>query len=443
MRKAPFHIGFLLVLALAIALGCNEDTVLTPPPGGSDTIPPIPDPVDTIPPAPVPALNIRYSLVEEKALLEWTAPYDDNILEPVTQYEIRYSYTSGFVPPNFWDLSTPVDDPPAPGAPGSDQQYTFSWPPRGKDLYVGIRSYDERNNRSPNSDLAMVHIPGHGFAGRVVDGITHAPIEGLAVRLAAGGFVDLATDAEGSFSVDDVRPGALNVEIKMGPATIPYHRFSQSLVLDRDMEKTFTMIPYEEPVSPYLQSLKITILGLFKFLTDTDRPTHHVFARWHTLPVACYIPPFVNSNGVDYQALAIAAADQWMSQTGVLLFDFVDAPPDTGVTLNYRRREDIAPLIGITFHETGDDDHPIRSDVHVINDFANEHNLFKVMLHELGHTIRLWQHMATNEFIMFGGQPLPDVISDDEVTVVKLHTTLPVRVDMNHYDESPPEAVSR
>ena len=39
---------------------------------------------------------------------------------------------------------------------------------------------------------------------------------------------------------------------------------------------------------------------------------------------------------------------------------------------------------------------------------------------------------------MYGGQPLPADITDDEVLAVQLHTALPNGIDMVIYDESAP-----
>jgi len=61
--------------------------------------------------------------------------------------------------------------------------------------------------------------------------------------------------------------------------------------------------------------------------------------------------------------------------------------------------------------------------------------IYKVFLHELGHTISLG-HTDDRSFIMFAGQPLPGDVSDDEARVVRLHASLPVRIDMAIYDEN-------
>jgi hypothetical protein len=57
-------------------------------------------------------------------------------------------------------------------------------------------------------------------------------------------------------------------------------------------------------------------------------------------------------------------------------------------------------------------------------------------MHELGHTIPLL-HLPAG-FIMYGSQPLPSDISDDEVTMVKLLLALPNGTVLDRYNSTPP-----
>jgi hypothetical protein len=72
-----------------------------------------------------------------------------------------------------------------------------------------------------------------------------------------------------------------------------------------------------------------------------------------------------------------------------------------------------------------------------VSEASNAQVVYKVFLHEFGHTIPLG-HTDDMSFIMFVGQPLPGDISDDEARVVQLHASLPVRIDMAIYDENSP-----
>ena len=81
--------------------------------------------------------------------------------------------------------------------------------------------------------------------------------------------------------------------------------------------------------------------------------------------------------------------------------------------------------------------HPLRDDIEIVNDFVTVEDLYRVMMHELGHTIH-FGHLGYQEFIMYIGGNLPADISNDEAEAVKLLVSLPSRINMAIYDESSP-----
>ncbi|MDH3216175.1 MAG: hypothetical protein OEN01_07780 [Candidatus Krumholzibacteria bacterium] len=426
---------FSTILVIAAMVSCSESRSPFTPKGGSpnDTLPPI-EPSDTIAPAAVTDASLDFSSTGTEIVFRWSAPHDDAPTDKVDRYEIRFSYTRGSYPPAFWDLSTPVSDPPDPGEPGTVQSYIFDNLERGKDLYVGIRSYDDSDNRSQPSDLATAHIPGLDFLGRCVDVYTRVPIEGLGVRIASGPVFDVTTDVNGEFSVDEVFPGAVSFDIVSGPSTIDYHRLSQLLVLDSDSTHVFVMIRVEPTTAPELNGANL--LSFLKQITETDdRP---VLAKWRHYPVRCYIVPFVNSNGVDYELASKTAAQRWNARTGRPIFTLVDSAPDTGIVVIYRPREEMSG-IAFTHYELDEEGHPVREEIHVVDDFrsSDASYLYSVMLHELGHTIG-FAHINLPNFIMYGQHLVVDDISDDETAAAILLQALPTRVDMSTYDESTP-----
>jgi hypothetical protein len=275
-------------------------------------------------------------------------------------------------------------------------------------------------------------VPGVEFHGRCINALTGNPIEGLAVRLASGTQFNLATDENGEFARDDLLPGGSAVVIKTGAAASDYHQLSQIFYLAGDSTHTFVMIPFQQTVAPELGG--ISILQFLKTLTETLPPNTHL-AKWQSYPVPVYIPTYVNDNGVDYGAMSRAAAQRWMDRSGKPLFRFVDSKPDTGIVLAYKPPEDMHGLIGVTQHTVGADSHPILDEIRILNNVepTGAAFLYKVILHEFGHTIR-FGHIDDRAFIMHGGQPLPDDISDDEANAVILHYGLPTRVDMAIYD---------
>jgi hypothetical protein len=68
-----------------------------------------------------------------------------------------------------------------------------------------------------------------------------------------------------------------------------------------------------------------------------------------------------------------------------------------------------------------------------VNTFSDPVTLHIVMLHELGHTIRLW-HLPAG-FLMYGGQPLPGDPTGEEVWLVRVLHGMDDRTDLSIYQE--------
>ena len=223
MYQVYHCIIWVAVIAVLVFTGCSDSespTDMGPLTG------------DTTPPAAVSDAVLVLSNVTGEAVLEWTAPHDDSQDDRVARYEIHFSYTQGFDPPDFWDVSTPVPNPPDPGDPGDRERYSFETPRMARDLHVGIRSFDEAGNRSPSSNLTTVHVPGYTFSGRCEDVFSRAPLEGLAagprrgvpvggLQLLAGASFRSGIGVEGDppraeagrrFPVDGAQRGALAVQ---------------------------------------------------------------------------------------------------------------------------------------------------------------------------------------------------------------------------------------
>lgn len=428
-------VRFFVVAAAVVLLGCAGAGGPADP-GNQDSIPPI-TAADTIPPQQVEGLTVIWSPPSNRLTIEWTAPWDNEPDLPVKRYEIRYTYTRGFTPPNFWQQSTIVFDPPLPGDPGKTERYLLGNASRGQDFYVGVRAYDGEENASPASDLSTIHVPGLTFRGQVINGLTKTPVPGLAVRLTAGVVRDVVTDANGQFTQDDILPGAVNIRIRQGTATTLFHELTQVFVMGADLSHNFVMVPYLPTTMP--ASGGISALSLQKVMTNKHGASPVILAKWHKVPVPVYIPAFVNGDGVNYKLQAERAAQRWNTRVGQTFFTFVDAPPDTGVILHYKPKADMGILVAVTRPTTGADLHPIRDDIDITNDLSTDNIAYRVMLHEFGHTFR-FTHLNDSSYIMYGGQPIPQDISDDEVLAALIHLSLPTRVDMAIYDESIPPA---
>jgi hypothetical protein len=450
MRRSSLPILTIFPLLVVLA-GCSDDD-------GPGTGPPL---GDTSPPSPVTDLAAAYEPLTGAVFLSWTAPRDDDEAEGVSAYEIRLEYTDGYAPAEFWETSGVLANPPEPGPPGSRETCEITDPRRARDLYVGVLAVDEAGNRSAASGIEKVRVAGFSFGARCVDVFTGLPVEGLRATLSTGESWEYATGASGGFSHQgEIDNGLTHIEVRTGEAQKAYHAINETIVLVGDSVHTFYMIPVEPVEAPWAPNL----LGLFNRLANTlppggalvggtagppggafaestaepplsaQAPQPRILAKWRRRPVACYIPPFVNESGVDYALQATLAAGRWMEKTGKPLFEFVDAPPDTGIVFVYKSQSEMGG-IAFTRHTFDAEGHPLRDEISIVREAANAPLVYKVFLHELGHTIPLG-HTDDMSFIMFVGQPLPGDISNDESRVVRLHASLPVRIDMAIYDES-------
>jgi hypothetical protein len=442
MRR--FSPPFLAILALLLSpiVGCSDDE------GAGGTGPRLDD---TSPPSPVTDLVAAYDPSAGAVILSWTAPADDSAAERVSAYEIRFEYTSGYAPADFWENAGVIADAPEPGSPGSTETCEILDPKRARDIYVGVLAIDEAGNRSAASEPEMIHVAGFAFGAWCLDVFTGLPVEGLGATVSTGESWSYTTDASGGFSHEgEIDDGFTHVEVRTGAAPFAYHAINETIVLAGDSVHTFYMIPVEPVEAAWAPNL----LGLFNRLANTlppgaaigpgetkpplspQAPQPRILAKWRRLPVACYVPPFVNPSGVDYELQAKLAATRWMERTGETLFEFVDTPPETGIVLVYKPQSEIGG-IAYTQHTFDAEGHPLRDEIRIVSEASNAQVVYKVFLHELGHTIPLG-HTDDMSFIMFVGQPLPGDISDDEARVVQLHASLPVRIDMAIYDENSP-----
>lgn len=419
----------LFPVLLALILNCGDD--VTDPGGGSgggnDTTGPNPD---VTPPQTITDLSLTYSLEDKAASLEWSAPWDDSLAEAVSRYVIKFTYTDPFI----WDLAIPAQNPPVPSAPGETDQYTIYYPLQGRNLYSAIQSVDEKGNTSAISPIVMVHIPGHSVSGQCLHALERLPIEGLAITLATGGLRHTSTGPDGRYAITDLAAGAAAITIASGSSDIPYHTLQYNFELIEDVQRTDYIIP----VLPTESTLFDNFLTFFKLLTKSNEASGStVIKSWKYRPVKCYIPVFVNSKGVDYGHETLKAAQRWMDKSETSLFLFVDQPPDTGIVIRYKSRSQMGIQIAVTHHIRSTDGHPLLDYIDVVNDFSNPDDLYRVMMHELGHTIH-FGHLPFQEFIMFMGGNLTADISTDEADAVKLLVSLPSRINMAIYDESYP-----
>jgi chitodextrinase len=141
-----------------------------------------------------------------RVTVSFTAPGDDGTRGTATRYDLRYADTA-LTASNFAQARAAAV--PAPQAAGTLQQAVITGLPLGKTVYVGLVTYDERNNASPLSNVPNVLIP---------DQAPPAAIADLVARTGNGtGRIDLAFTATG----DDGTSGtAQSLELRWALAPI-------------------------------------------------------------------------------------------------------------------------------------------------------------------------------------------------------------------------------
>jgi hypothetical protein len=408
-------------LALVV-VSCSDDPVgLEPPP----TPPPG---TDVTAPEQIDAASWSYPAEGGPAILSWIAPRDDNASEAVTEYEIRYSYSFPF----DWDLSIAIGDAPTPGAPGTAETYALTAPQRGRDLYAAIRSRDEAGNRSKVSSIAHIHITGHTVTGTCIAGVDGAPLEALDITVTARHVFERTTDVFGVFSVDNLTAGTVNIAVRNGASTTLFHNINDVLTLDRDLNPTYTMIPYQ----PFTDSVFENAFQIFIAVSGLGSHST-VFKKWRSFPVTYHVPAYVNAFGLDYAATCHAAVDRWEEASGIDLFIPVASYQEAAIDVVLVPTEDIAPLNAVTAHINDSEGFPIGETVTFDNSFQQQDPLYRIFLHEMGHTIRL-NHLGLGRYIMWGSQPLPADIHAEEAMAVQIYVAMPNDFDIDPYDSTSP-----
>jgi hypothetical protein len=225
----------------------------------------------------------------------------------------------------------------------------------------------------------------------------------------------------------------VNLGIGAYPAGPLYHNVSRTFILDtQDVDASFAMIEY----IPIDRGGYTNLLGLF-IDGATGVANNGVFKKYKVLPVPVYVPELVNSYGNDYAEITRQALERWELRSGVDLFELVDAPPTVGVEYRFLPPALMGGQNGITIRAEDAEGYPKTDVVKVIDTVPDPTQLYRILLHEAGHTIRL-NHLPAG-FIMYASHPLPDDITDEEAAVVRLHAALPNDLDLSGYDvDAPP-----
>jgi hypothetical protein len=418
--RAQFYVGAMAIV-LAAALACDDGG----PAGTQGPPPPVGGGPDTTAPQTVSDLALSYRPATRDVEFAWTAPRDDDDTDHVARYDIRYSYAF----PLDWDLSVPVANPPSPQPEGTPQTYALPAPSRGRELYAAARTYDAAGNPSPLGPVAHLRVPGVRFEAVCQDVWAGSPAEGLDALLTTNAPWNLTTGPDGRLVLDDITSGTIGIRLETGAAASTYHRYENSLVAEDDTLLSVAMIQVLPVDSPdYRSTLDLLIDAL------VTSGQGQILKRWHTYPIPWHASEYVNGNSLDYTALTRQAAAQWNARTGLEIFVEVPAPPEHGIEFLYLPRSSMGIQNGLTEHKNDAEGYPSGETIKIVDDFSDGAKLYSILMHELGHTIRLG-HLPAG-FVMFGGQPLPLDITDDEVRVVQMMLVIPNGTNLSLYDAS-------
>jgi hypothetical protein len=373
--------------------------------------------------------DARLSFVDStgSATLTWTSPGSRGNNGAAERYEIRFVYDAPF----GWSTAIPVADPPLPAPPGTKQSYHIRYPERGRNLGMAISSIGPSGISSAPSNVAALSVPGFTFAGECRHVFTRAPLEGIEVRLqGVEQNYAVTTDVRGEFSQPDVAPQEYQVAIHFNGNPPGYFNLDTRFVITSDIVQTFLLIPFKtSDVQP-----SVSALSLFK--SAVIRSSSRQLLKWPGFPVSTYVPPFVNALGLDYGAAARSAMQRWMDRTGIAFFAFVDSPP-APIEVSYKSPSQMGSNNAVTRYTVDAEGLPTKAVIDIANDFSDPAFLYRVFLHETGHTIGL-QHLADRGFIMYFGQPLPGDISDDEVWIANLFHAMPNQTFVDIYSDPDP-----
>jgi hypothetical protein len=407
----------LLGALLAAGVACSDD-VSTPP----DATGP-----DTRAPQPIDDLSLSYDSLTQDVVFTWTARRDDLARVRAARYDMRYGASFPFE----WERSTRIVDPPAPLDAGTPQAYHLAGARRGRDVYASMRAVDAAGNESPSGAVAHVRLPGLSFHATCIDALSDRPIPGLDAVISSRSVDTRATGSDGRITLADLAGGTLGVLLRTGAAPSAYHTFNDSFTLERDVALTYEMIAFQPPDSPAFTSI-LELLNVANFSPGSRR----IIRRWASYPVPWYAREFVNANGLDYRALTVQATERWNARVGFPMFAPAPSDPAVGVLLEFLPRSAMGSTNGVTEYTSDASGYPVHDRIRIVDDFADEARLHSVLLHELGHTIRL-NHLGAG-FIMYASQPLPSDVTDDEVRLVRLMLSLPNGTDLGKYDPDPP-----
>ncbi len=370
-------------------------------------------------PAKVAILSIGPGPQAGQVDIEWSAVGDDGMTGLPSFYVVRTSPVP-ILDEYGWNSASERPGEPAPAAPGEIMRMTVADLPPARTVYIAVRAVDDFGNLSPLSDLAGTVARGMKISGTVRDALSGVPVPGIRLILLS---VADTTGTDGSFTLRELPAGTGFIKVEdENFLTLKGNYFdllvSPYTVVDGDVLDILLI-----PNAPLVTTEYTDFLNWYRSMTDLQGTTVELLDRWD-IPCRVYVPPLV-VNGIDYQQTIKDAFDEWETDIGWNVFEFVDAVPDTGVYVVYsdnpNDRDQYAVIRQDTRRLT------IQGRIKIRNVYTtDELDVLRItILHEVGHSLGL-QHSNDSIHLMIGGRfPAVSHPTTDEISLVRVMYRLP------------------
>lgn len=377
---------------------------------------------DTIAPGPIDDLCGGPGSTDGTIWLEWTAPGDDGEEGRAASYVVRTS-TYPIVTENDWREAEGKVGEPVPAPAGTRERMTIRNLVSAGFVYVTMRAADDFFNLSPLGNCIKVQVRGIDIAGRVQNAATGLGVPGI---LVSSGIRSDTTGADGTYFLGNVASYATTVSARdetvvgdpgaLYDVVAPIGPIGQLVTLNFSMIPVFGLVNTADPC-PYGDRFYAFYKGMTRTTGDLGEST--VFRGWNHAPITVCNPAYL-WRGVDCQAAARAAMDDWENAIGVDMFAETSSEAEADVVVIY-------DTLTTTRHHvetvaTNEDGTPKRKLIWVyplneevpITRFAQ-----LVFAHELGHVIGLDHSRSTGHLMVGLTMPQISSPSTDEIRLVK------------------------
>jgi hypothetical protein len=386
---------------------------------------------DTIAPGPITDLRGWTGSEPGTVLLRWTAPGDDGNEGTARYYRVR-THTIPIFTEDEWDDASQKNGVPVPGPSGTVETMTAVNLNPGTWLYVTARAVDDFGNMSELGNCIRLLVRGIDADGLVYDAQTGLPVGGVVVS--AEGIQD-TTGADGRYLLRDLPLYADLIRVRdehiVGDLG-DYYDLAWNL---HDLEWHFTLDLPLLPAFGLENELSNTYGGDFleflKYLTETrglmGRPT--IWKNWNHYPVSVYNPPFT-WEGVDIQAIAAQAMQEWEERTGLDLFVDSSDSSTADVVITYNLEDNSKHHVETI--ASNPDGTPLKKEIWIfpINTLSpiNIKGLM-IFCHEFGHVLNLSHSYDLGHLMVGFTAPITSVPTTDEVRLVQVLNHYPIIFD--------------